>query len=288
MSYMTYCGHSEDGPGTPMNIWFDNDHCDGDRETAIMEPHGQCMGTWAKPYEQIYGGARMYISPLFGRMRGDAYREFCFEAGDGNGPNPADKLTPWNTYKDINVLDKSGSKGDEDGMSCYGEDCMCDGTACMTHKSKCSGEDCLCMGPGCTCSMTTGCTTQYSTLTSCMGTACGCQYGDECVFTGNVHYNGANPERDYHCDTDTSTGETYCTCAGKDCGCTDWSCNCLGNDCGCEHNNVNCIPNYVEHTLPSDQTCAGHGCMCTDGCALFGRSDCMDPECSCFGPNCEG
>jgi len=71
-------------------------------------------------YEQIYGGARLYNSPAFGRMHGNYYRDLCFRGGNEDGMNPADKLTPWNRYKDIDIPRSgsgsgSGSGGDGSG-----------------------------------------------------------------------------------------------------------------------------------------------------------------------------
>lgn len=120
-SYRTVCGEgNDDTPGAPVNLWYTDNRC----SEPVAEDHpwnqmfGMCYAPGTHPSQDIYGGARLYHSPFFGRSHGNAYREFCFEGGadvDEAGKKPQDKLAPWNTYKDI-TLRSSSSDGDDNGQ----------------------------------------------------------------------------------------------------------------------------------------------------------------------------
>jgi len=319
-SYMTHCADSmNQGPGSPVNVWFNDDHCRNMAPESDMVPFDHCMETNKPTWQQIYGGARIYNSPAFGRMHGQASKLICFTGGSDRGDNPADKLTPWNTYSDIdarpnnnndnnngcngsdcnNGCNGSGCNNGCNGSNCpppppnngppgcYGPQCHCMGSVCMGDAhTECSGDYCFCVGSGCQCDPTQHtCSTSASTNlpNHCNGAGCGWHpgYGGNLMMKGNSILDMSIPD---HGSMFCEPGGVNCQCYGKGCMCNDWSCWCTGPDCSCQ--GPNCSANTAAY-LPSDQSCAGSGCSCHGSCNTFGSFHCGGGhDCGCSGYDC--
>jgi len=324
-SYQTTCGNDKttvnnEGPSYPTNVYYSDDHCEH-REEYMDQHMSYCTQTNGYLPTEMYGGARIYNSPAFGRkMHGMASKFICFVGGNGGSANQLeDKLTPWRRYKDIesgserhddhqnqhddhNTHDDNGYIGPPDSPSngvygppgCYGAGCGCRGnsTQCFsTGLSECSGTNCFCIGSDCACdpSLHMCNTTNAPVVHHCMGEGCS-GIGMDAVFMGNVTLDYSMPDHgQMSCNAPGS-----CKCMGRGCMCLDYSCWCVGNDCNCPPNQ-NCLSDAIKH-YPADYACTGMGCKCTGyGCMTLGNTHCPGPEmmngepakCWCDGPGCE-